>query len=53
MFVLWIKENKVTFKIGNSLLTLKQDKNFKPYHIAINIPCNMDFDALKFQIPFC
>ena len=40
-------ENKVTFKIGNSLLTLKQDKNFKPYHIAINIPCNMDFDALK------
>jgi len=39
-------ENIVSFKIGNSILTLEYRKEFTPYHLAINIPSNKENEAL-------
>lgn len=38
--------NKVSFKVGNSILQLEYKKDATPYHFAINIPANKDQDAL-------
>ena len=35
-----------SFKIGASILTLKYNKKFTPYHYAINIPSNKENEAL-------
>ena len=35
------------FEIGSSNLRIVRNENFSPYHFAINIPCNMEFHALK------
>jgi catechol-2,3-dioxygenase len=39
-------ESSATFGIGNSILTFIQRKDNKPYHFAINIPCNKTEEAL-------
>ncbi len=40
-------EDTVEFQIGNSILRFVQNDNFKPYHYAINIPSNMEQEALE------
>ncbi|MFK7808905.1 MAG: VOC family protein [Saprospiraceae bacterium] len=38
--------NSTSFKIGHSILKLKQSEKFTPYHYAINIPSNQENEAL-------
>mgnify|MGYP001829093045 FL=1 len=40
------KEHEAVFELGASKLILKRSKDFQPYHFAINIPCNMEQEAL-------
>jgi catechol-2,3-dioxygenase len=40
-------ENEVQFMVGRSILKIVQSEKFKPYHFAINIPCNKENEALK------
>ena len=35
------------FRMGNSIFTLIENKDFKPYHFAINIPSNQEKEALN------
>ena len=37
---------QASFQIGQSTLKLIESENFYPYHIAINIPCNKENEAL-------
>lgn len=39
-------EHEATFLIGKSRLKLIENKAAKPYHFAINIPCNKEEEAL-------
>jgi len=39
-------ENHIDFVIGNSLLKFKYKADSKPYHFAINIPSNKEYEAL-------
>ncbi len=41
------KKDKVSYNIGSTKLTIAYSNNFKPYHFAINIPCNQTNEALK------
>jgi len=41
-----IKNQEAIFKIGKSILKLVKSDNFHPYHFAINIPCNKEYEAL-------
>ncbi|MDG1332712.1 MAG: VOC family protein [Crocinitomicaceae bacterium] len=40
-------EEKATFQIGSSLLTIESKKNATPYHFAINIPSNKENEVLN------
>jgi len=40
-------ENHIDFIIGHSLLRFKYKPNSKPYHVAINIASNKEFEALN------
>lgn len=40
-------ENQAVFGIGESKLKIVRSDKFKPYHFAINIPCNKETEALK------
>ncbi|MEM1337580.1 MAG: VOC family protein [Bacteroidota bacterium] len=40
-------ENQAVFRIGKSMLKIVKSDKFKPYHFAINIPCNKEVEALK------
>ncbi|WP_422081033.1 VOC family protein [Ulvibacterium sp.] len=42
-----ISENQAVFQIGKSKLKIVGSDKFKPYHFAINIPCNQEIRALK------
>ena len=37
---------KITFKVGESLLTFQYKENVRPSHLAFNIPSNAIYDAL-------
>ena len=37
----------VIFQIGESRLKIVKDERFRPYHFAINIPCNQESEALQ------
>ena len=39
-------EDHIEFVIGNSVLTFQYKSDSKPYHIAINIPSNKEYEAL-------
>ncbi|BDD05791.1 VOC family protein [Aureibacter tunicatorum] len=39
-------ENSFVVEIGNSQLKFVSNESFTPYHFAINIPCNMVYEAL-------
>jgi len=40
-------ESHAVFQIGTSKLCIVQNPNFRPYHFAINIPSNMENEALQ------
>ena len=40
-------ENNITFHIGNSRIQIVKSDISHPYHLAINIPCNREHEALK------
>ena len=40
-------EISVSFKIGRSVLEIKEAPDFTPYHFAINIPANQENEALE------
>ncbi|WP_440881593.1 VOC family protein [Tenacibaculum sp. C7A-26P2] len=40
-------ENYTTFQIGNSRIQMVKSDISHPYHLAINIPCNREHEALK------
>lgn len=39
--------NHAVFIIGKSIMRIERNENFRPYHFAINIPCNKEYDALE------
>ena len=39
--------NSVSFQVGHSILKFQYRKNCTPYHYAINIPSNKEFEALE------
>lgn len=40
-------DHEAVFALGASQLILKRTETFQPYHFAINIPCNMEQEALS------
>lgn len=40
-------ETEAQFMVGRSILKIVKSEKFKPYHFAINIPCNKENEALK------
>lgn len=40
-------ETEAQFVVGQSILKIVKSEKFKPYHFAINIPCNKENEALE------
>lgn len=40
-------DNQAVFQVGKSKLKIVKSDRFKPYHFAINIPCNKEIGTLK------
>lgn len=40
-------QHEAVFELGASQLIFKRSEAFEPYHFAINIPCNMEQEALS------
>lgn len=40
-------DNQAVFQVGKSKLKIVKSDRFKPYHFAINIPCNKEIETLK------
>lgn len=40
-------DQNVSFRFGNSILTIEYNSKTTPYHFAINIPANKDIEALE------